>query len=78
MEIVEYGRKSKEELYHIKNELIVEKMKLDKFFSIFLSANGLDENHTDTNEWKEYKTELNKYQDISNRINWVDYYLKRT
>jgi len=36
MEAVVLGRKSKQELIEIKNNFVLEKMRMDKFFSDFL------------------------------------------
>jgi hypothetical protein len=78
MQVVELGRKSKSELVEIRNELIIDKMKLNKFFSVFLDENPLDESVTDTNEWFQYKTKLKEYQDLTTKINWANFYLNRS
>jgi len=77
MEVVVLGRKSKQELIEIKNNFVLEKMRMDKFFSIFLAENELDENEVDTKEWKIYKTKLADYQRLNILINWAEYYLNR-
>jgi len=77
MEAVVLGRKSKQELIEIKNNFVLEKMRMDKFFSDFLAENELDENEVDTKEWKIYKTKLADYQRLNILINWAEYYLNR-
>ena len=77
MEAVVLGRKSKQELIEIKNNFVLEKMRMDKFFSDFLAENELDEHEVDTKEWKIYKTKLVDYQRLNILINWAEYYLNR-
>lgn len=59
--------------YHM--QLIVEKMKLDKFFSIFLDRNELDDNDTDTLEWKTYRMMTKEYERVEDLIKTTKYYL---
>ena len=77
MEAAVLGRKSKQELIEIKNNFVVERMGMDKFFSDFLAENELDEHNANTKEWKIYKTKLADYQRLSMLINWAEYYLNR-
>lgn len=77
MNIVELGRLTKEELQIKKQEFIIEKMKLDKFFSDFLNDNILDHDHPDTPEWKEYKSKLQEYKLVNENIRWSNFYLCR-
>ena len=51
-------------------------MKIDKWFSIFLSNNELDHEIPNTPEWKEYKTKMVEYRKISDELNVVKYKLK--
>jgi len=64
-------------LLSIRNELIVDKMKLDKFFSVFLDEHDLTEENTCTPEWHTYKEMLKNYETIQSLINSTDYYIKK-
>lgn len=64
-----------QQLFNIKNQLIVEKMKLDKFFSKFLDANEMDEEDTTTPEWFTYKEMLKDYERVNKLIKSADYYI---
>lgn len=77
MRIVELGRLTKEELQIKKQEFIIEKMQLDKFFSDFLENNTLDHDHPDTPEWEEYKSKLQDYRLVNENIMWANFYLGR-
>ena len=62
-----------------KNRLIVEKMKMDRFFTLFLDKfeRKMDPDKTDTPVWKLYKTKLKEYEDVQRAIKLSDYYLKK-
>ncbi len=65
------------ELEDLRDKKIVEKMKLDKFFSMFLSAYELDADD-DVDEsplWKLYKQKLKEYQNVENTINRTKFYI---
>jgi len=66
---------SHEELMKIQNHLVVEKMKLDKFFSIFLDSTELSEEDTSTPEWITYKEMLKDYGRVEYLINATKYRL---
>ena len=61
-----------------RQHLICEKMKLDKFFSMFLEKfeRKMDPDNTDTPIWKLYKTKLKEYgalnQEIKNTQYWIN------
>lgn len=61
------------------NELILQKMKLDKFFSMFLEKfeRQMDSDNTDTPVWKLYKTKLKEYEKIDYEIKANQYWLKK-
>ena len=61
------------------NELILQKMKLDKFFSMFLEKfeRQMDSDNTDTPVWKLYKTKLKEYEKIDYDIKANQYWLKK-
>lgn len=60
------------------NDLLVQKMKLDKFFSMFLEKfeRQMDPEKIDTPVWKLYKSKLQEYskvnQSLKNEQYWVN------
>lgn len=63
----------------VQNELFVERMKMDKFFSMFLDKfeRKMDPDCTDTPIWKLYKAKLKEYADIQQAILAAKYYLNK-
>lgn len=61
------------------NELVLQKMKLDKFFSMFLEKfeRQMDSDKTDTPVWKLYKSKLKEYEKIDYEIKANQYWLKK-
>jgi hypothetical protein len=61
------------------NDLVVKKMKLDKFFSMFLEKfeRKMDPDNTDTPVWKLYKTKLKEYGKINQEIKNTQYWLTK-
>ena len=61
------------------NELILQKMKLDKFFSMFLEKfeRQMDPDKTDTPIWKLYKAKLKEYDKVNSEIRANEYWLKK-
>jgi hypothetical protein len=61
------------------NELICQKMKLDKFFSMFLEKyeRKMDPDNTDTPIWKLYKTKLKEYDNINREIKATKYWIAK-
>jgi len=59
--------------------MLVERMKLDKFFSLFLNKfeRKMDPENTDTPIWKLYKTKLKEYEELQRSIKSSTYYLTR-
>jgi len=68
-----------QELLDIKHQLYMEKMKLDKFFSMFLEKfdRKMDPNETDTPIWKLYNIKLKEYSDIDKCIKAATYYANK-
>ena len=69
-----------DQLVTIKNQLILEKMKMDKFFSIFLDSTYLDDTldsdkgEYETQDWKTYKSKAEEYENIQRLILLTDFY----
>jgi hypothetical protein len=61
------------------NSLQIEKMKLDKFFSLFLEKfeRKMDADKTDTPIWKLYKTKLKEYDKVSQELKHTQYWIKK-
>jgi hypothetical protein len=67
------------DLLKLKNDLVIKKMKLDKFFSMYLEKfeRKMDPDNTNTPIWKLYKAKLKEYGDIAQQLRNTDYYIKR-
>lgn len=63
------------QLHGIRTQLIVEKMKMDKFFSIFLDNNEMDDQDTNTPEWATYREMIKSYERLNHLIKSTDYYI---
>jgi hypothetical protein len=61
------------------NTLIIERMHLDKFFSMFLEKfeRKMSPDNTDTPIWKLYRKKLKEYDDVSRQIKSAEYWLKK-
>jgi hypothetical protein len=61
------------------NSLQIEKMKLDKFFSLFLEKfeRKMDVDKTDTPVWKLYKAKLKEYDKVSQELKHTEYWIKK-
>ena len=59
--------------------LLNDKMKLDKFFSMYLDkvGNKMDSENTDTNIWKLYRTKSTEYSELNHAITTANYYLNK-
>ena len=77
MKPIDLARMGKQTLAETKNNLVLDKMRLDKFFSDFLNETDLNHDIPDTPEWQIYKEKLSVYQNLSKMINWAEYYLRR-
>jgi hypothetical protein len=61
------------------NSLQIKKMKLDKFFSMFLEKfeRKMDADKTDTPVWKLYKTKLKEYDKVSQELKNTQYWISK-
>ena len=61
------------------HELTVQKMKLDKFFSMFLEKfeRQMDPDRTDTPVWKLYKNKLKEYDKVDHEIKATRYWINK-
>jgi len=62
-----------------RQELIVEKMKMDKFFSMFLEKfeRKMDPDKTDTPIWNLYKSKLKEYDKLNHGIRTAEYWITK-
>lgn len=67
-------------IIQVQNSMYLEKMKLDKFFSLFLDKfeRKMDPENTDTPIWKLYKAKLKEYADVQQSITTAKYYLTKS
>jgi hypothetical protein len=67
------------QLQSIYIQLLNDKMKLDKFFSMFLDklGNKMDSEKTDTPVWKLYRQKTKEYSELEQAIKAANYYLKK-
>lgn len=65
------------ELVSIMNTLSIDKMKLDKFFSIFLEQYEMTEDNLDTPEWFTYREMSKEYERISRLLKTADFYINQ-
>ena len=70
---------SVQELEDLRDKKIIEKMKLDKFFSMFLDAYGaaLDSENIDNTHplWKLYREKLKEYDQVETTINRTKFHI---
>ena len=61
------------------HELTVQKMKLDKFFSMFLEKfeRQMDPDRTDTPVWKLYKNKLKEYEKVDHELKATQYWINK-
>lgn len=71
--------KSKSELLTEQSNLQIEKMKLDRFFSMYLDKFGskMDHEKPDTKVWQLYKSKLKEYEDVSRKITHLEYWINK-
>lgn len=62
-----------------RNNLLVERMKMDRFFTLFLDKfeRKMDPDKTDTPIWKLYKTKLKEYDTINHGIKTAEYWIAK-
>lgn len=63
------------QLHEIKHDLQIKRMKLDKFFTMFLDSTELETEDTTTTDWKVYNEMTKEYQHVNELIRTTDYYL---
>lgn len=63
----------------LRDELVIEKMKLDKFFSMFLNKfeRKMDPDKTRTPIWDLYKKKSKEYSELQRTITIANYYLNK-
>lgn len=66
---------SYDRLCEIKNNLIVQKMKLDRFFSVFLDSVELSDENVGDDDWTTYREMLKDYNEVEHLIRTTDYYI---
>ena len=61
------------------SDLQVQKMKLDKFFSMFLEKfeRQMDPDRTDTPVWKLYKNKLKEYEKVDHELKATQYWINK-
>ena len=61
------------------SDLQVQKMKLDKFFSMFLEKfeRQMDPDRTDTPVWKLYKNKLKEYEKVNHELRTTQYWISK-
>ena len=69
----------KSKLQELLNEVIIQKMKMDKFFSMFLEKfeNDMDPNVLGTPIWNLYNTKMAQYKELRQLETATQYYLAR-
>lgn len=61
-----------------RSKLQIDKMKMDRFFSVFLDKAKFDEENLDTPEWFTYREMLKEYDKLSEMIKAANYRLGTT
>jgi hypothetical protein len=61
------------------SDLQFQKMKLDKFFSMFLEKfeRQMDPDKTDTPVWKLYKNKLKEYEKVDHELKATQYWINK-
>lgn len=73
------GERNYQGIADAKAQLLVERMKLNKFFSMFLDKfeRKMDPENTNTPIWKLYKQKMKEYGELERTIKSSTYYLTR-
>jgi hypothetical protein len=71
--------KTKLELQNERQILYIEKMKLDRFFSMYLDKFGdkMDSDKPNTKIWSLYKSKYNEYEKLNQKIKHLDYWIAK-
>jgi hypothetical protein len=61
------------------NDLLLQRMKLDKFFSMFLEKfeRKMDPDNTNTPIWKLYRNKLKEYDKIQRDLKSTEYWINK-
>jgi hypothetical protein len=64
----------------VHSQLVIDRMKLDKFFSMYLTKfeRKMDPEKTNTPVWDLYKKKMKEYGELERTIKAAEYYLKKT
>jgi hypothetical protein len=70
---------TKSELYEKRAALYTEKMKLDKFFTLYLDKFGskMDSDKPNTKIWGLYKAKLKEYGSVTTQIRQIEYWISK-
>lgn len=70
---------NRDELLKQQKDLIIKKMKLDKFFTMYLDkfSNKMDPSKPNTNIWKLYNDKMKEYSDVDYQLKVLGYYLAK-
>lgn len=70
---------TKQEMVNEYNQMLMTKMKLDKFFSLFLDKCGdkMNPDKTNTPEWKLYKQKMKEYGALNTAIKTMQYRISK-
>jgi len=68
---------SPDELSQFHNDLLIERMKMDKICSTFLDETEMSEERDDSPEWKRYVELTAQYSEILALINTITFYRNR-
>lgn len=73
----EVASASPSQLAEFHQQLTLDRMKMDKDFSIFLDTHELSEVDVKTPSWDQYKQMLTEYQNIRTMLFTTEYYMKK-
>lgn len=70
---------NKSEMLDKRSSLYIEKMKLDRFFSMYLDKFGskMDPDKPNTKIWALYKTKLKEYDQLNREIKSIEYWISK-
>jgi len=70
---------NKSELITQKDELQIEKMKMDKFFSLYLEKFGskMDPKKPNTKIWNLYRSKMTEYGELTQKIRTLEYWISK-
>lgn len=64
------------ELQAVYAKLSVDRMKLDRFFTVFLDNAVMDQDDPDSDDWITYREMLKNYDQVKSLIKTTEYYLQ--